>query len=441
MKTEASMRFERGADLAMPFVASMRALTLLEGIGAGTGRLPWAAAGFAEDLRHPRTLTLRRARISGFLGTTVPDEDVSRILQALGLPAERTDDGWSVIVPPRRIDIHREVDLIEEVARHYGFDRIPSQFPALTAAPAAMDPRITRARQLRAVLTGAGFSEAVTFGFISAVAAAPFAGEGDIAAIANPLSETFSVLRPSALPGLIDAVAHNRRRQRADVRLFEIGSRFTRVSGETRAIACVWTGAATGTHWLGGSRTVDFFDVKGLAERICDTLRVRVRTEPADVSWLLPGRAGALIAGTTRVGVIGQLATTLTERHGVPAPDAVYAVEIDLDVVSSLGAGQRLQVEPLPRFPSVARDISILVADTLAAAAVRETITKAAPATLLSIAEFDRYQGKGVPDGQVSLSLRLTFQSPERTLTDAEVQDAMDAVLMAVKEKHAAVQR
>jgi phenylalanyl-tRNA synthetase beta chain len=155
----------------------------------------------------------------------------------------------------------------------------------------------------------------------------------------------------------------------------------------------------------------------------------------------VPGRAARLVADSTRIGMLGQLAPAVTERHGVPAQDVVYAVEIDLDVAASLGTGARLQVEPLPRFPSVARDISILVADTLAAATVRDTITKAAPPTLVSVSEFDRYQGKGIPDGQVSLSLRLTFQSPERTLTDAEVQHAMDAVIAALKAQHEAVQR
>ncbi len=441
MKTEASMRFERGADLAMPFIAQMRALTLLEEIGAGTSRWPPAGAAFPDALRDLKTLTLRRARITRFLGTVVPDEEVERILHALGMPGERTADGWRVVVPWRRIDVHREVDLIEEVARHFGFDRIPSHFPALTAPPAAMDPRIVRARQLRAVLTGAGFSEAVTFGFISAAASAPFAADGDIVPIANPLSETFAVLRPTALPGLLDAVAHNRRRQQADVRLFEIGNRFTRTRGETRALACVWAGNAVPVHWSGGSRSVDFFDVKGLAARIGDALGVTIATEPHEVPWLVPGRAAALRAGAVHIGMLGQIAPVITAGHGIPAQDAVYAVEIDLDLVASIESGRRLAVEPLPRFPSVTRDVSILVADTLAAATVRQTIRQAAPPTLVSVSEFDRYQGTGIPDGQVSLSLRLTFQSPERTLTDSEVQAAMDAVLAALRETHAAVQR
>jgi phenylalanyl-tRNA synthetase beta chain len=439
LKTEASMRFEKGADRIMPPVALLRALTLLEEIGAGTRR-GIVIAGHGEGL-SPRTLELRRARIEGLLGTTIPDQDVFRIFGSLGFTSEPTSAGWTVTVPFRRIDVHREVDLIEELARHYGFDRIPSHFPALTTPPAAIDPRITRARQLRAVMTGAGFSEAVTFGFISAAAAAPFAGDTGVVAIANPLSETYGVLRPSALPGLLDAVAHNRRRQQSDVRLFEIGNRFTQTRGESRALACVWTGAATGTHWSGGARAVDFFDIKGLAGRICDALGLTPVIDPHEETWLAPGRAAVLSTGSTRLGLIGQIAPAITERHGIPAQDAVYALEIDLDAVATLAAPARLQVQPLPRFPSVARDISILVADSLPSSQVRHTITTASPAILTDVSEFDRYQGKGIPEGQISLSLRLTFQSSERTLTDAEVQNAMDLVLAALKEGHSAVQR
>jgi phenylalanyl-tRNA synthetase beta chain len=236
-------------------------------------------------------------------------------------------------------------------------------------------------------------------------------------------------------------VAHNQRRQQRDVRLFEIGNRFSRSNGESRALAAVWTGAATATHWSGGARDVDFFDIKGLAERVCDTFGIRPRTEPVESAWLVAGRAAALSANDTRIGVLGQVLPAIAEQHGATAHEAVYALEIDLDAIDTLGARRRLQVEPLPRFPSVTRDIAILVDDTLAAATLRDTVRAASPATLLSVAEFDRYQGKGIPEGKVSLALRLMFQSPDRTLTDADVQSAMDAVLAALKDTHGAVQR
>jgi phenylalanyl-tRNA synthetase beta chain len=438
LKTEASMRFERGADPNLAATAMTRAMALLASIGAGqprgntVDRYPAAIA--------PRIVRLRPARIAGLLGAAVPHADVRRILEALGFTMREAADGWDVEVPTRRVDAIREVDLIEEIARHYGFDRLPVTFPALANAPRPMDPRVIRARQLRASLTGAGFSEAVTFGFIAQPAAAPFAAPDDIVPIANPLSETFAVLRPSALPGLMDAVAHNRRRERRDVRLFEIGAGFSRAQGERRALACAWTGAAGADHWSGGARDVDFFDMKGIVERVCEVASVTVEMTPKAISWLVPGRSAVATAGGTRVAVLGQLAREITDAHGLAA-DPVYVADVDLDALDRLGAGRQLRVERLPRYPSVTRDISVLIGDAVAAAAVRSTIRSAAPATLVQVIEFDRYQGKGVPEGHVSLSLRLTFRSSDRTLTDSEVQAAMDDVVAALKDRHGAAQR
>jgi phenylalanyl-tRNA synthetase beta chain len=438
LKTEASMRFERGTDPAMPGVAMKRALALLETISAG------AYGGMLVD-QHPTTavpvvLTLRRDKIRGLLGHAVPDADVQRILQGLGFALQPAAAGWTVTVPTWRVDAVREVDLIEEVARHYGFDRLPTTFPVLGAAPRPIDPRISRARQLRNVLTGAGFSEAVTFGFVAEAAAAPFAVDGDVVPIANPLSETFAVLRPSALPGLVDAVSHNRRREQRDVRLFEIGARFSRSQGERRSLACAWTGMAAAEHWSGSGRNVDFFDIKGVVERICEVAGVAVETTSGQVSWLTPGRAATASAQGTSVAVLGELARHITEAHGLPA-DPVYVADIDLDALDSLRAGSELRVAALPRYPSVTRDISVLVDNTLPSAALRQTIRDAAPSNVVRIVEFDRYQGKGIPVDKVSISYHLTFRSSDRTLTDSEVQAAMDAVLAALKERHAAVQR
>jgi phenylalanyl-tRNA synthetase beta chain len=441
LKTEASMRFERGIDPHLAVVAMRRAFALLESTSAGHARGPIIDRHRVPFAIEPRTLMLPRGRIQGLLGVAVPDADVERILTSLGFSVVRNDEGWRVSVPTRRVDVLREVDLIEELARHYGFDRIPSTFPALRAAPAPMDPRIERARQLRRIMTGAGFSEAVTFGFMREREAAPFAAESDLVPISNPLSENFAVLRPSALPGLIDAVAHNRRREQRDVRLFEVGGRFSRSAGERRAIACAWTGSIGGEHWSGGDRPVDFFDMKGVVERIGQALRIQVSTEPVREPWLVHGRAASVLADGARIGTLGQLVPSLTDAHGLPQGDVVYVAEIDLDAAESLAARSEVQVEALPRYPSVTRDISVLLDDTFGAATVRRTIRAAAPATLVRVREFDRYQGKGIPEGKVSLSLRLTFRSPERTLTDAEVQSAMEGIVAALRDTHGAVQR
>jgi phenylalanyl-tRNA synthetase beta chain len=225
------------------------------------------------------------------------------------------------------------------------------------------------------------------------------------------------------------------------VRLFEVGARFSRSLGERRSVACAWTGAADAEHWSGGARDVDFFDMKGVVERIGEALRLEVRTEPHRETWLVAGRSAAVMTNGTRIGVLGQLTPAIADAHGLPPHDPVYVAEIDLDAAEQAAPGDDAHIEPLPRYPSVTRDISILIDETLAAATVRSTVRNAAPDILVRVREFDRYQGKGVPEGKVSLSLRLAFRSPDRTLTDSEVQSAMDAVVAALKDRHAAVRR
>jgi len=438
LKTEASMRFERGADPNLPLVAMTRAIVLLESIGAG--RLRDIAVDRYPVTVKPRSLQLRRSRIAGVLGTSIPDADVHRILGGVGCTLRDVSDGWDVDIPTRRVDVTREVDLIEEVARHYGFDRLPVTFPPLAAAPKPLDPRIIRTRQLRSVMTAAGFSEAVTFGFVAADAAAPFAAENDIVPIANPLSENFAVLRPSALPGLIDSVARNRRRDRHDVRLFEIGARFLRTSGECQAVACAWTGLADPAHVSGTGRDVDFFDIKAVVEHLCRTVGMAVDVTPRSIGWLVPGRSAVASIGNTCIATLGQLTRDVAYAHGLP-DDPVYVAELDLDAFMQLSAERQIRVEPLPRYPAITRDLSVLLDDTLVAASVRQTIRNAAPSTLANIVEFDRYRGKGIPESKVSLSLRLTFRSTDRTLTDTEAQAAMDQVMAALTTVHGAVQR
>ena len=450
LTTEASARFERGADISMPVVALQRAVALMELVGAGR-----ASGPIVDRYPAPRDRTrlhLRRGRLALLLGATVADRDVERFLRGLGLDVTATADGWDVVAPTFRVDLSREADLIEEVGRHYGFDKLLPTFPAVTMAAPPPDPRIPRDHLVRRVLTANGLSEAVTFGFIEAKAAEQFLSgtdAPDVIAVDNPLSAKFDTLRPSLLPGLVDSVGHNRRHGARDVRLFEIGTRFRASTGETRGVAVAWTGAASVEHWSVPARDVDFFDVKGVAEQLCGALDVPVRFEPARDRFLVAGHAASIVACSppaagTALGIAGQIAPALAESRGLPRHDKVYVAELDLDALQRAGVRRDETVTPLPRYPFVIRDLSIVVADSLPAEIIRGTIQaagRAARAPLAAIAFFDRYQGKGVPDGKVSVSVRLTFQAPDRTLTDAEVQDSFDKILAALVREHGAVQR
>lgn len=444
LKTEASSRFERGADINAPPAGIARAAAIFNRIGAGRPVGPFIDRYPAP--RRPLQFRLRASRIARVLGQAVPTADVPRILTPLGfLVAEgrdQADPGWLVTVPTFRVDVTREIDLIEEVGRHYGFDRLPVTFPVLAVPQGAPDPGITRDRLVRQALTSAGFSESMTFAFIEREAALPFCEPGvEPSAIANPLSEKFAVLRPSLLPGLVDSCAHNRRRGRKDVQLFEAGSRFT-AAGEGRAVGIAWSGGTTPLHWSAPARGVDFFDMKGAVELVCDAFGVSsIEFTPAQRGWLSPGRSAEVRAGATRIGVLGQLLPAIAEARGLTAGEDLYVAELDTLALASAAHGDELRAQSLPRFPSIVRDVSILVDEALPAAAVRGTIRAAAPSTLVAITAFDRYQGKGVPEGRVSLSLRLTFRAPERTLTDEDAQAATHGIVEALRREHGAERR
>jgi phenylalanyl-tRNA synthetase beta chain len=478
LKTEASARFERGADIDAAPRAIARAALLFEQLGAAH------PAGALIDRypapRKPLTLTLRADRIERVLGMRVADSKVPGILVPLGFqvnpnqnpnpnenpnensnenenenlehrngtaappnrrPPEPRGTRWDVCVPSFRVDVEREIDLIEEVARHDGYASLPATFPELQAAQAAPDARTLLDRRLRHVLTACGMSEAMTFAFIERAAAQPFLGDSQPSELANPLSEKYAVLRPSLLPGLIDSAAHNRRRERKDIRLFETGTRFP-AAGEQRAVAGVWTGAGTPPHWGEKPRAVDFFDLKGVVDAMLSALGIEARFDPLQRPYFVEGRSATFTSASgTVLGELGQLEHEVLSARGLPPGEPVYAFEMDVDAAAAARPRADLRAQSLPRFPAIVRDLSILVDNGLPAATVRGTIRAAAPETLAGITEFDRYRGAGVPEGRVSLSLRLTFRSPDRTLTDAEADAAMAGIVEALASTHGAVRR
>ena len=281
-------------------------------------------------------------------------------------------------------------------------------------------------------------------------AALPFVDRPDeLVRIANPLSEKFAVLRPALVPGLLDALIHNRRRERRDIRLFEIGRRFTAADGETSGFAVALTGAAVPRHWSGGERPTDLFDAIGLVDRVCDAFGVTPAYEPADDRSTLVADRAAAVRATARdaaepvqLGHVGQLSPTIAQARGLPADDAIYVAELDLAAMARAGVDRRRMVaRPLPRYPSIVRDLAVVIDAALPAATVRDTIRSVAPETLVQVREFDLYAGKGIPDDRMSLAFRLTFRAADRTLTDVEVQQAMDAIVAELKTTHGAAPR
>lgn len=454
LSTEASYRFERGADYVAASQALARTLELIEATGAGTVRPGWIDAQPAPP-PAARPIVLRKARIARVLGYDLAPAAVERILTALGFGVTLTHygDAWDVTVPSWRIDVSGEADLIEELARIDGYARIPEAFPPLEAPPPRPAPRLARDARLRALTRAAGFNESVTFSFVARDAAERFADPAEIVAIANPLAETMAVMRPTLLAGLLDSVAHNRRREQKDVRLFELATIFTSARGEHRALALAALGQAAPAHWSGSGRATDLYDTIGAVETLCGALDLEATFAPGASPYLtresattVHVRPYAAHAGSDveprAIGVLGEITGAVADAHGLPARERVFVAELDLDLaVDWTTRDERVRAQALPRFPSSTRDISIVVDATLPAASVRDTIRRAAPPALVSVQEFDRYQGKGVADGRCSLSLRLVFRAPDRTLTDAEVQAATDTIVAALARERGALLR
>ncbi|MDQ3171580.1 MAG: hypothetical protein M3Q55_15705, partial [Acidobacteriota bacterium] len=221
----------------------------------------------------------------------------------------------------------------------------------------------------------------------------------------------------------------------------EIGRRVT-AAGEQRAAAWITTGARAAEHWGAPTEAATFYDALGIAEMLGTALGVEFQAEPATAAWLVPGRAARLIVNGTPAGRVGQLLPAIADARGVPGAEPIFCGEIDLDAIAPMMQGDAgFRARALPRFPSIVRDISIVVDEALPARELRGTIRAEAPPTLVRVREFDRYKGKGVPDGRVSLSIRMTFRDADRTLTDEEVQAAVDTAVAALAARHGAALR
>jgi phenylalanyl-tRNA synthetase beta chain len=430
MHTEASHRFERGADPEAPAAATARIAHLLEKIGAGRAR-PGLVEAIGQ-LRGRRTVVLRPARIDALLGTSVPRERTRAILSGLGFEASgETAASLDLLVPSWRGDVSREADVIEEVGRHHGLDKIPPTIP-----PARVPGRLPRAqvreRHARDVLVAAGLTEAINFGFTAGGRAGAF--DSPEVALLNPLSSDHDRLRATLLPGLLDNLATNLRQGRRDVALFEIGRVFAPSAGEEalpreeRRLAFVLTGASRPHHFSEREAAVDFFAAKGLVEALAarlDVTDVEVSDRRDLPAFLHPGRAATIRDVSGLLGFAGSLHPDVRAERGLR--DEVVVAELRLD--AWLGAPERpLRVRSLERFPSVGRDLSLLCDLDVHAADIVASIRRVAGPGLREVEIRDRYLGDPVPEGKVSLTLGLRFQDSSRTLTGEEVQAAVDRV-------------
>ena len=431
MHTEASHRFERGADPEAPPIALDRIVHLMERIGAGTARQGIVDVVAAK--REPLQLALRYAQVERVLGMAVERERCDGILQGLGfrLVADGAARG-TFEVPSWRSDVSREVDLIEEVARHVGLAALPTTFGVARVSSGLKCPQ-SRERLVRDVLVGAGYTENINYAFVSSKGSAPYGAS--TVALENPLSEDRDVLRASLVfPGLLANLETNLRYGRKDVQLFEIGHVFEPTGDrptERLRLAFVYTGSRHPDHWSENPRAADFFDGKGLVEVLSETLNVGaigVGTSSLP-PFLHPGKAVRVTMGGDVIGYVGVLHPDLASPFGVKSD--VVVGEIDLEaVLAAPPAGHA--VEPLPRFPAVSRDLSLVIDTSRPAAGWLAEARRAGGTLLVDAFVADRYEGPPLPTGKVSLTLRLRYQHPDRTLTGGEIQESVAAIVAAL---------
>ena len=442
LRSESSYRFERGADIGISGWAGRRAADLI--LETAGGQLAEGMAEARAAAEPPREITLHFSRSKNLLGVAIPHADQVAFLTRLGLTVTGQTPGEATFqVPTWRVDLKRAVDLIEEVGRLFGVDKIPSTPPRGALGSNAYDAVYDQISEVRRILTGLGLHEAQGQTLIAEAAARLTAGE--VVALENPLSSDMNVLRPSLLPGLLDSLRINVSRQNGDVGLFELGRVFTATEGrpkEERRVAIALTGRRLAPFWSGDDRdaTFDIFDLKGLAEELLEQFGVRgvvFAKNPASTPLLLES-AAITLGGKLPLGELGRLLPALVKQYDLR--DAVYLAEFNLDtLLAKRNAAKAFKA--LPQFPSSRRDVAMLVPEAVTHQAVLAAVKQAKPVNLESVELFDVFRGKHVPEGQKSLAYAFTYRAADKTLTDGEVNAAQEKLVAAFKAQLAATFR
>jgi phenylalanyl-tRNA synthetase beta chain len=432
LHTDASHRFERGVDPELPRLALERATQLIVEFGGGHAG-PITQAELVQFLLPPASVPLRRTRLRRVLGIDVPDAEIARILGALDMRVETTAEGWRATPPTRRFDIAIEEDLIEEIARIHGYVTIPTTMPAGEIRVAAPSETRVDEMTLRRQLVARDYHEAITYAFVDGAELNRWQLDRDAVALANPLANDLGTMRTSLLPGLVGALAANRRRQHERVRLFELGRVFRRGSDgpiETVRVAGVACGTAFELQWGADKRAADFYDVKGDVGSLFALTGAasEFRSVPPRVTWLHPGRAASIQRGDTPIGSYGALHPRLLKTLDIDTD--VYAFEFDLLPLTTRAVPHAAAIA---RFPSVRRDLSFELPESVNYGTVEASVRAAVGPTLREIFVFDRYQGKNLGIGLKSLAIGLILQDDSRTLTDADADASVRFAVAAIE--------
>ncbi|WP_404377928.1 phenylalanine--tRNA ligase subunit beta [Vreelandella aquamarina] len=434
LHTDASHRFERGVDPELPAIAIERATQLLLDICGGQAG-PVVASVSDEHLPVSRAIMLREARLESALSKRLSVDDVTDILQRLGLEVNKQAEGWAVVAPSWRFDVAIEEDLIEEVARIHGYNNLPVRRPAARLAlRPANEARLTQA-QLRNQMVARGFQEAVTYSFVAPDLQAALLPDAVSPVLANPISSDLSVMRASLFPGLVRALEHNLNRQQTRVRLFETGLVFNgHLDNLTQVpmIGALVCGAREAEGWSGAKAQVDFYDLKGDLESLLAMGGAldAWRFEPGEHPSLHPGQTAQLFHHGEPAGWIGTLHPQVRAKLGLKVDAVLFEVRLD-----ALSQGAIPAFEPLSRYPEVRRDLAFMLKEATPVQALLDCTKAQAGDYLKDIKLFDVYAGKGVAEGYKSIALGLTWQHASRTLNDEEINQLVDSIVTKVRDE------
>ena len=426
--TDASYRFERGVDPTGQTRALERATRLLQAIAGGQPG-PIKVIEAAQHEPAPARLKLRRHRLERLLGIAVPDREIVRILERLGFAPEPEPEGWQTTVPSYRFDVEIEEDLVEEVGRIYGYERIPARhYPSAQSISPLPEERIPLSR-LRDILTARGYQEIITYSFVDKQLQELLAG-GQGIELANPITTDMTEMRRSLWPGLVQALRYNLNRQQTRIRIFELGMRFLMQDNEIKqenSIAGLILGPQYPLQWGLPRRYVDFADLRGDVEVLLTSSSTAERFEAISDPHpaLHPGQSARLCLSGTNLGWMGALHPAVQQKLGLPEPVFLFEVSLNPILQAPVPAYRAIS-----QFPALSRDLAVVVSDEVGAARVLTVVRQAVRPLVADIRIFDIYRGAGIDSGRKSVALSLILQDSSRTLTD-EAADAAIAKIVA----------
>ncbi len=428
LRSEASLRFEKGLSPELPMLALRRATQLMAELSGG--KIAKGIIDIYPGKRGAKPISLTTKHVARILGIKIARRKVAKVLGSLGFQCTPVSPGeLSVTAPYWRIDVRLAEDLVEEIARIIGYDELPTTLPSGALPRYEPDPMRALKERVSDILVGCGMQEVITYSLVSLEVLRKVAPHVTQLRVANPITTEQEYLRTTLRPGLLHALSTNEKHEENSIRLFEVGKvylpRVRDLPQERNMLAGVLCGTCLDRYWGGGSEKMDFFDAKGVLETLFERLGVEASFEPTEEEFFSPGSRAAVVVGGKSVGVLGELHPRVAERYDISS-GPVYLFEIDLErLLPATTAPPKYR--QIPKFPTTLRDIALVVNEETPSKSVKD-IVEGFP-LVARVTLFDVYTGKQVPQGKKSLAFRIAYQSPSRTLTDEEVNRAQQEIV------------